>query len=68
MIRRFALLAATAAIVAVPQFAQAGCSGSACGALSTASNYSASDKRIRATVTNKDPTSPIHLKFCVNID
>jgi hypothetical protein len=68
MIRRFALLAATTAIVAVPRFAQAGCSGSACGALSTTSNYSAPDKRIRATVTNKDPTSPIHLKFCVNVD
>lgn len=68
MIRHFALLASTAAIVAIPQIAQAGCQGTACGSLSTTSNYSASDKRVRATVTNKDAASPIHLKFCVNID
>jgi hypothetical protein len=68
MIRRFALLATTAAIVAVPQFAQAGCAGTGCNSLSTTANYLANDKKVRATVTNKDPTSPIHLKFCVNVD
>ena len=70
MIRRFTfvLLATTVAVVAIPQIAEAGCNGSACGSLSTTANYSASDKRVRATVTNKDATSPIHLKFCVNID
>ena len=67
MIRNLALLATAAAIVAVPQIAQAGCNGTACSALSTATNYSASDKRVRATVTNKD-SNPIHLKFCVNVD
>jgi hypothetical protein len=68
MIHRFALLATTAAIVAVPQIAQAGCSGSGCNSLTTTSNYSATEKKVRATVTNKDQTSPIHLKFCVNVD
>jgi conjugal transfer/entry exclusion protein/uncharacterized spore protein YtfJ len=68
MIRKFALLATTAAIVAFPQIAEAGCSGSGCGSVSTTTNYSASDKRVRATVTNKDQTAPIHVKFCVNVD
>jgi tetratricopeptide (TPR) repeat protein len=68
MIHRFALLATTAAIVAIPQIAQAGCSGSGCNSLTTTSNYSATEKKVRATVTNKDQTSPIHLKFCVNVD
>jgi hypothetical protein len=68
MIRHFALLATTAAIVGVPQFAQAGCAGTGCNSLSTTANYLASDKKVRATVTNKDATSPIHLKFCVNVD
>ena len=68
MIRRLALLATAAAIVAIPQIAQAGCSGSGCGSVSGTANFSASDKRVRATVTNKDQTSPIHVKFCVNVD
>ena len=68
MIRHFALLATTAAIVIVPQIAQAGCSGTGCGSVSGTANFSASDKRVRATVTNKDQTSPIHVKFCVNVD
>jgi hypothetical protein len=68
MPRNLALLAATAAIVAVPQIAYAGCNGTACSAISTASNYSASEKRVRATVTNKDPSNPIQLKFCINVD
>ena len=67
MIRNLALLATAAAIVAVPQIAQAGCNGSACSALSSTTNYSATDKRVRATVTNKE-SNPIHLKFCVNVD
>ena len=57
MIRNFALLATAAAIVAVPQIAQAGCNGPACSAFSSTTNYSASDKRVRATVTNKE-TNP----------
>jgi hypothetical protein len=68
MIRKFAFLATAAAIVAIPQIAQAACAGTACSALSTATNYSASDKRVRATVTNKDQSNPIRLKFCVNVD
>ena len=70
MIRRFtfALLASTAAVVAVPQIAQAGCAGTGCGSVSGTANYSASDKKVKATITNKDATSPIHVKFCVNID
>lgn len=68
MIRRFALLATTAAIVAIPQIAEAGCSGSGCGSVSGTANFSASDKRVRATVTNKDQAAPVHVKFCVNVD
>ncbi len=70
MIRRitYALLASTAAIVAVPQVAQAGCNGTGCGSLSSTANYSSSEKKVKATITNKDATSPIHVKFCVNVD
>ena len=67
MTRKLAMLATAAAIVAVPQIAQAGCNGPACSGFSSTANYSASDKRVRATVTNKE-TNPIHLKFCVNVD
>jgi hypothetical protein len=68
MIRRLALLATAAAIVAIPQIAEAGCSGSGCASVSGTTVFSASDKRVRATVINKDQTSPIHVKFCVNVD
>jgi hypothetical protein len=68
MIRRFALLATTAAIVAIPQIAQAGCAGTGCSAVSGTTNYSSVEKKIRATVTNKDATSPVHVKFCINVD
>ena len=67
MTRKLAMLATAAAIVAVPQIAQAGCNGPACSGFSSTANYSASDKRVRATVTNREQT-PIHLKFCVNVD
>jgi len=67
MTRKLAMLATAAAIVAVPQIAQAGCNGPACSGFSSTANYSASDKRVRATVTNRE-TNPIHLKFCVNVD
>ena len=56
MINRFALLATTAAIVIVPQIAQAGCTGSGCSAVSGTTNYSSIEKKIKATVTNKDAT------------
>ncbi|MDB5503987.1 MAG: hypothetical protein JWR89_3889 [Tardiphaga sp.] len=68
MTRNLSLLISAAAIVFIPHVAWAGCNGTGCQALSSTSNYSAPDKRVRATVTNKDASNPVKLKFCVNVD
>jgi len=66
--RTFRFLATVAAIGVVPQVAHASCSGTACNAFSAVANFSASDRRVNATLTNKDATNAIHLKFCINVE
>lgn len=53
---------------ATPQIAQASCGGNACGALTAIAHYSSVDKRINASVTNRDQAKTIHLKFCINVE
>jgi hypothetical protein len=52
---------------AVPQMAQASCSGSACNALSATAAWSSSDKKVNAVLTNKE-AKEMQVKFCVTVD
>ena len=62
-------LAAVVIFGALPQLAYALCSGSACSSVSVdGKNFSASDKRAKATLVNKDQTRKIHVKGCITSD
>ena len=67
MTRNLALLATVAAVATVPQIAQASCSGTACSAYMLNPTWSPSDRRVNATLTNKDQTREVHLKLCITI-
>lgn len=62
------LLPMTIAASVAPQIAQASCSGNACGELLTAATYSAADKRVNGTVTNRDQAKTLQLKFCITVE
>ena len=62
-------LATILALGAVPRMAHASCSGSACNSFSVESrNFSSSDKRAKAVLSNKDQNKKIHLKGCITSD
>jgi hypothetical protein len=50
----------------LPQSAQASCSGNACSSFSVENkSYSPSDKKLHATLVNKDQSKKIRLKGCI---
>jgi hypothetical protein len=57
-----------AAIAAVPQVAQASCSGSACAAFSATTNWNASSNQAEATLINKDLTRSVRVNFIMTVN